>query len=36
MELKTGDVFKTDLLERSRTQLEKAYGVLGYLDARPR
>ncbi|MEE2719316.1 MAG: outer membrane protein assembly factor BamA [Planctomycetota bacterium] len=34
MELKTGDVFKTDLLERSRTQLEKAYGVLGYLDAR--
>ena len=34
MELKTGDVFKTDLLERSRVQLEKAYGVLGYLDAR--
>ena len=34
MELKTGDVFKADLLERSRIQLEKAYGVLGYLDAR--
>lgn len=34
MELKSGDVFQTDILQRSRVQLEQAYGVLGYLDAR--
>jgi len=34
MELKTGDVFRSDILERSRLELENAYGVLGYLDAR--
>ncbi|MAB83416.1 MAG: outer membrane protein assembly factor BamA [Phycisphaerae bacterium] len=33
MELKTGDVFRTDILERSRSELQEAYGVLGYLDA---
>ena len=34
MELKSGDVFRSDILERSRFELENAYGVLGYLDAR--
>lgn len=33
MELKAGDVYQADILERSRLELQNAYGVLGYLDA---
>ena len=33
MELKVGDRYKTDILQRSKQELESAYGVLGYLDA---
>ena len=33
MELKVGDRYKTDILKRSKDELENAYGVLGYLDA---
>ena len=34
MELKVGDRYKTDILRRSKEELESAYGVLGYLDAK--
>lgn len=32
MNIKVGDVFRQDLLDRSRTSIQDAYGVMGYLD----
>ncbi len=34
MNIKVGDVFRQDLVERTRESIEDAYGVMGYLDAR--
>ena len=34
MNIQVGDVFRKDLLTRSRESINGAYGVLGYLDAR--
>ncbi|MDP7030038.1 MAG: outer membrane protein assembly factor BamA [Phycisphaerales bacterium] len=34
MNIKVGDVFRQDLVDRSRKSIADSYGVLGYLDAR--
>ena len=34
MNIRVGDVFRQDLVTRSRKSITEAYGVLGYLDAR--
>ena len=34
LEIKTGDVYSQDRIRKSRTALEDAYGVMGYVDAR--
>ena len=34
MNIKVGDVFRQDLVDRSRTSIMDAYGLMGYLDTR--
>ena len=34
MDIKVGDVFRQDLVDRSRTSIKDAYGVMGYLDTK--
>ncbi|MDP6986906.1 MAG: outer membrane protein assembly factor BamA [Phycisphaerales bacterium] len=34
MNIKVGDVFRQDLIDRSETSIKDAYGVMGYLDTK--